>query len=78
MKPSGTVALAASAALALAFCTPARAGIHVGAGAADEHHNEGATAASIAWRGQQRHPWELMGGYIGKRDDNNVEESWFV
>ncbi|MBA2239099.1 MAG: acyloxyacyl hydrolase [Lysobacter sp.] len=78
MKPSGTVALAASAALALALSTPARAGVHVGVGAADEHQGEGASTATIAWRGNRRHPLELMGGYIGKRDDNNVEESWFV
>lgn len=80
MKPGGTVALLASAALAaaLTFCTPARAGIHVGVGAADEHEGEGAPAATIAWRSQRRHPWELMLGYIGKRDDTGVEESWFV
>lgn len=80
MKASGTVALLASVAIAaaLAFCTPARAGIHVGVGAADEHQDEGAPVVSIAWRGQRRHPWELMLGYIGERDRNGINETWFA
>lgn len=62
----------------LGLIQPAHAGIYVGAGAASEHHGEGATVASIAWRGQQRHPWEVMVGHIGKREDTNAEDSWYL
>lgn len=62
----------------LGLSQPALAGLHVGAGAANQHHGEGATAASIAWRGQQRHPWELLLGHIGQRESANAGESWYL
>ncbi|MBA3486058.1 MAG: acyloxyacyl hydrolase [Lysobacter sp.] len=80
MKSSTLVVQIASLALAvtLGMMKPAHAGIHVGAGTADEHNGDGATAASIAWRGQQRHPWEVMVGHIGQREDGNAEETWYL
>lgn len=79
MKSSTTIVLIASLVLLTmsGLIPPAHAGIHVGAGAANEHHGEGATAASIAWRGQRRHPWEVMIGHIGQRESANAEEAWF-
>ncbi|MDQ3289085.1 MAG: hypothetical protein M3Q42_12695 [Pseudomonadota bacterium] len=50
MKTSGIDASVATAVIAIAsaFCIPASAGIHVGLGAADEHHGERAPAGTIA------------------------------
>ena len=79
MKPTATIVIAGLVVAAMAgLMKPAHAGIHIGAGAAKEHSGEGATAATLAWRSEQRHPWEVMIGHIGQREDINVEESFFL
>lgn len=80
MKSSSTVVpvLSLVCVLMLGLIQPADAGIHVGVGAAKQHHSEGATVASLAWRGKQRHPWGLMVGHIGKRSGANSDETWFL
>ncbi|RPE79799.1 acyloxyacyl hydrolase [Vulcaniibacterium tengchongense] len=71
---SSIVAVAMAAACALA---PAWAGVRVGGGIAEEHGGEEAPVATLAWLGEQRHPWEVMVGHIGRREDARIEESWF-
>lgn len=60
--------IAAAVLLGLCPAMSARAGVHVGAGWADDIDSEGAPVASLSWTGRQRHPWEVMAGYIGQRD----------
>lgn len=65
----GRRAMAMGAVLALLWpAGPARADTAVGLGAAKAIDGEPAHVLTLAWRSEQRHPWELMLGYIAQRD----------
>lgn len=70
--------IAAAVLLGLCPAMSARAGVHVGAGRADDIDSEGALVASLSWTGRQRHPWEVMAGYIGQRRDTHVPDAGFL
>lgn len=61
---------------------PVNAEIRFGGGVADEIDGRPAGVATVAWLSAQRHPWELMGGYIAEREPEGafarVPEAYFV
>lgn len=54
--------------LASACAAPASAQVHAGLGVADEIDGEMAGALTLSWLGADRHPWELVAGYVQARD----------
>ncbi|KGM52614.1 hypothetical protein N800_11390 [Lysobacter daejeonensis GH1-9] len=63
--------------LGLCVTPPAWAQVHLGGGWADSIEGEGAEMASLAWVSAQRHPWEVMAGYIGEREGAHVPDAVF-
>ncbi len=55
------------AALLTVACLPAKAAWQLGAGLADSIDGEHAGVGTLGWLSDERHPWELLGGYIGRR-----------
>lgn len=70
--------------LALLLATPAApawAGWHLGLGMADEIDGKHTGLATVSWLSEQRHPWEIMGGYFAARRnhaDPDVPDAIFV
>jgi hypothetical protein len=72
------VAIAVLLPLAWCMARPAWGGVHAGGGWADQIDSEGAAVVSLSWVGTQRHPWEVMAGYIAKREDAAVPDATFL
>ncbi len=53
----------------------------IGAGIAKDIDGEATGVATLAWLSEQRHPWEVMLGYIDNRHQNgavSVEDSFWI
>lgn len=55
-----------------------RAGVRVGIGIADEIDGMTAPAATVSWSSAQRHPWELVGGWVRGRNGATMPDAFFV
>lgn len=66
-----------AAALALAWGSQAHAGWHAGVGAVDEIDGEDSWMATVSWRTDHAHPYEVIAGYIAERDENIVTPDVF-
>jgi|SRR5688572_8194127 len=70
-----------TAAMALLVATAlgsARAEVRVDAGLAKGYDGEEATVAGLAWLSDQRHPWEVMLGYIAERERADIPNANFL
>jgi hypothetical protein len=52
--------------------------VRIGLGIADEIDGTSAPAATLAWSSAQRHPWEVIGGYIRGRNGSVQPDAAFV
>lgn len=67
------------AALLAVASLPANANWRIGAGLADEVNAAHAGVGTIGWLSRGQHPWELLGGYIGRRHEpaDSVPNAYF-
>ena len=54
--------------LACALAPPAHAGAEIGLGYAEDVDGEPAHVLALGYTTAQRHPWELLAGYVSQRD----------
>lgn len=64
--------------LLLAGSGACMAEVRLGLGIADEIDGRTAPVATVAWSSAQRHPWEVMGGYIRGRNGAVHPDAAFV
>lgn len=70
--------LTACLTLWLATSGACMAEVRIGLGIADEIDGKAAPVATVAWSSPQRHPWEVMGGWVRGREGAAMPDAYFV